>query len=94
VSDDLLRRDTVGILPAGALGVAFFYYLTDRLARIDGRVALYERTGSSSGAALRERGVLRVQTEGGVREVRDARIWRPDLIACAKHGDLPELILV
>ena len=94
MSDDVLRRDTVGIVPAGALGVAFFYYLTDRLARIDGSVTLLQRTGSASGATLREGGVLRVQTSGGLREIRDARIWQPDLIACAGHGTLPEVVLV
>jgi hypothetical protein len=94
VSDDVLRRDTVGIVPAGALGVAFFYYLTDRLARIDGSVMLLQRTGSASGATLREGGVLRVQTPGGLREIRDARIWQPDLIACAGNGTLPEVVLV
>jgi hypothetical protein len=94
VSDDLLRRDTVGIVPAGALGVAFFYYLTDRLQRIDGSVALLERTGSASGSILRQGGVLRVQTAEGLREIWDAQIWQPDLIECAGRGSLPEILLV
>ena len=49
-----LRRGTVGILPAGALGVSFAYHLTERFTRLDGRVAFLERAGSASGRALRE----------------------------------------
>ena len=94
MSDELLRRGTVAIVPAGALGVAFFYYLTDRVQRIDGTVTLLQRTGSTSGAALRESGVLHLETSDGMVDVRDARIWRPDLIACWEQRELPEIVLV
>ena len=40
-----LREGTIGILPAGALGVSVFYHLTGELARVDEKVYFLERTG-------------------------------------------------
>jgi len=85
-----MKKGCVGILPAGALGVAFFYHLTNELSQIDGRVNFLERTGSPSGAALRKAGSLRV---GEVTLTRP-EIWRPDLLACFESNWLPEIVLV
>jgi hypothetical protein len=84
-----LREDTVGILPAGALGVAFFFHLTQELRAVDGRVFFVERSGSASGRALRAAGMLHIG-----EEVLKADVFAPDLRACADEGRLPEVLLV
>jgi hypothetical protein len=84
-----LREGTVGILPAGALGVAFFFHLTRELDTIDGRVFFVERGGSASGRALRAEGRIRIgesKLSGG--------IFAPDLNGCADAAMLPEVLLV
>jgi len=88
------RIGTVGITPAGALGVAFFYHLTERLNRLDGTVTFVERDGSSSAAALRTAGALRLADDGEVREVSAKEIFRSSLLECGRSGCLPEVLLV
>lgn len=85
-----VRKGCAGILPAGALGVAFFQHLTGELARLDGSVCFLEREGSASGAALRAAGTLRI----GEVTLDTKRIARPDLPACFDAGWLPEIVLV
>ena len=85
-----VHQGCLGILPAGALGVAFFYHLTGELARLDGSVCCLERQGSASGAALRSSGVLRI----GDTVIDMQRVARPDLPACFEAGWLPEIVLV
>ena len=65
-----VREGTIGILPAGALGVGFFYQLTRELTQNDGCVFFLERAGSKSAAALRAQGEL------------THRRWARQLIAC------------
>ena len=88
------RSGTVGITPAGALGVAFFYHLTGRLSRLDGSVCFIERDGSSSAAAMRTAGCLRIKEDGGIREVNVPACFRPTLVECAREDWLPEVLLV
>jgi hypothetical protein len=85
-----LQKGTVGILPAGALGVAFFHHLTGELMQIDGRVTFLERTGSASGATLRRAGTVHI----GDVTLTNPEIWRPDLLTCFAEGRLPEIVLV
>jgi hypothetical protein len=85
---------TVGITPAGALGVAFFYHLTDRFRRLDGTVAFIEREGSGSGAALRKAGGLCIAENGDFRQIDASNCLRPSLLHCAGGGWLPEILLV
>jgi hypothetical protein len=85
-----LQTGDVGILPAGALGVAFFHHLTRELADVSGRVSFLEREGSRSGAALRAGGTLRI----GEQTLASPHIWRPNLLACFDSGWLPEVVLV
>ena len=68
----LLREGTVGILPAGALGVAFFFHLTRGLHAAEGRVFLVAREGSMSGAALRAAARLHVVENGVLHDVAGA----------------------
>jgi hypothetical protein len=89
-----LRKGTVGILPAGALGVGFFHHLTGKLTRMDGRVFFVERAGSKSGAAMRRGGTLRIAQGSDVRVVDPAGLFRPSMAVCADEGWLPEVLLV
>jgi hypothetical protein len=88
------RIGTVGITPAGALGVAFFYHLTAGLTRLDGRVHFVEREGSASGAALRGAGGLRIAADDGIVELKSPDIFLPPLSECATAGCLPEVLLI
>lgn len=88
------RSGTVGITPAGALGVAFFYHLTGRLSRLDGSVCFIQRDGSSSAAAMRTAGSLRIKEDGEVREVKAPACFRQTLVECARENWLPEVLLV
>src|SRR5215207_2233356 len=88
------RIGTVGITPAGALGVAFFYHLTGRLKVLDGTVAFIERTGSSSAAAMRNAGRLRIAEDGEIREISVPACFRPSLVDCLKGDGLPEILLI
>lgn len=85
-----VQKGCLGILPAGALGVAFFHHLTGELTRLDGGVCFLEREGSASGAALRAAGTLRI----GDATIDMRRIARPHLLACFEAGWLPEIVLV
>lgn len=90
----LIRHGTVGIVPAGALGVAFYFHLTHELREVDDRVFFMDRVGSASGAALRARGGLRIAKDGEIREVSHPAMWAPDLLQSAARGVLPEVLLV
>src|SRR5687768_12645613 len=85
---------TVGILPAGALGVAFFHHLTRELRVMDGTVYFLEREGSASGAALRAAATLRVACGDVVHEVRERDLFAGDLRQCLEARRLPEVLLV
>src|SRR5258705_8703365 len=89
-----LRTGTIGILPAGALGVSLFYQLTNRLQNLRGDVYFVARTGSSSAAALSAGHKLRIADATGLREIDATRLLKPDLLACAESGDLPEVLIV
>lgn len=90
----LVHQGTVGIVPAGALGVAFYYHLTHELRAVDERVFFIARAGSASGASLRERGSLRIATGDTVRDIAHPALFAPDLLSCAAAGFLPEVLLV
>src|SRR5689334_24085651 len=84
-----LREGTVGILPAGALGVAFFFHLTRELSAVDGRVFFLERRGSASSHAVRAAGTLHIGDD-----LLKADVFAPDLLGCLDEARLPELLLV
>jgi hypothetical protein len=89
-----VRAGTIGILPAGALGVSFFYHLTGRLKADDGNVFFVERPGSRSAAALREKGELVIAAESGRFRVSTASRCRGDLLEEFERGALPEILLL
>lgn len=86
-------QGSVGILPVGALGVGFFYYLTGQLEALDEPVYFVERSGSTTHQALIEAGALCIATPGALRRI-SAEVCRPPLLACAEAGTLPEILLV
>jgi hypothetical protein len=88
------REGTIGIMPAGALGVAFLYHLTGKSLQFDGEVFFIEREGSASGKAMRAAGLLRIDAGGQVHELRGAGWFQPSLPECAAAGWLPEIVLV
>ena len=83
---------SVGILPIGALGVAFFYHLTEGLRRVDGNVVLVQRRGAVdrwSGAAT-----LRVEAPSGPIDLPLTDLLVDDLAAIAGSPAMPDVILV
>ncbi len=89
-----VREGTIGIVPAGALGVGFFYHLTGQLARNDGTVFFIERTGSKSAEALRISKRLRIESGGRIHEVDATPVCRGDLLKAFEERQLPDVLLV
>lgn len=84
----------VGILPAGALGMSFFYHLTQQLQHLDNQVFFLERIGSESAKALRAQGECLVADDAGTHPLATADIFKSDILACFNAGYLPEVLLV
>jgi hypothetical protein len=89
-----LREGAIGILPAGALGVSLFYHLTGELSAVKDDVYFLARAGSASSAVLHEGQKLRIADARGLRELPAATLLKPDMLACAEHGDLPEVLIL
>ena len=83
----------VGIVPVGALGVAFFHHLGGGKPANLGKVGFIERRGSLHGTALRGHGVLKIAAAGEVVEISTPDVCHPDLVASARLGWLPEVVL-
>lgn len=84
----------VGILPAGALGMSFFYHFTHQFGYIDDHVFFLERSGSASAKALREQGQCLVADDLGIHYLATKEIFKSDLLGCFNIGYLPEVLLV
>lgn len=84
----------VGILPAGALGMSFFYHLTQQLQHIDRPIFFLERAGSQSAKALLAQGTIQIADHGGIHPLATSEIFKPDLLTCFDAGFLPEVLLV
>lgn len=84
----------IGILPTGALGMSFFYHLTQKLQNRDGRVFFLERSGSASAQALKAQGECRIADADGMHALPTEEIIKPDLPSCFQSGRLPEVLLV
>lgn len=88
---------TVGILPPGALGAAFFAHLTDGLNRAHtGRVRFMPRAGATGSSGLKNAETLRIASAGAPEPtpLATTAITLPSLGECATAGRLPEIILV
>jgi len=80
--------DTVGILPPGALGVSFFYHLTQRLETLNGNVFFVGRRGSASAKSLQASG-LAVRTPAGIQRI-EGRFIQMQLV----DDYLPEVLII
>ncbi|HEY0551527.1 MAG TPA: hypothetical protein VGF13_18125, partial [Verrucomicrobiae bacterium] len=89
-----VRAGAIGILPAGALGVALFHQLTRKLAANEGAVFFLERSASRSAAALRAKGELLISVEGRLHRVPTENLLRGDLLAAFERSELPEVLLL
>lgn len=89
-----LNKGNIGVLPAGALGVSFFYHLTAKLKQVDNSVYLLERQGSKSAKALRKNGKIDIDTPQGIKSLSTEEILKPDLLTCYRSGFLPEVVLI
>ena len=85
---------TVGILPVGALGAAFYYHLTRGCTENQARVQFVERRGSTNNAALAQHGTLTIAGDGKVLSIPASSVCRPDLVTCGKTGWLPDVLLI
>ena len=83
----------VGILPVGALGVAFFHHLGGRNSTNLHKVWFVERRGSLHGSTLRGEGALKIAVGGDVAEILTTDVCYPDLLTSAELGWLPEVVL-
>ncbi|MGB3496056.1 MAG: hypothetical protein WBA57_25225 [Elainellaceae cyanobacterium] len=100
-----LKLNTVGILPAGALGVGFFYHLTQQLTQLDGDVFFIARRESRSSEMLRQAGSIRIaplpsgraserpedESDKLIQTVPTAKLLKPDLLQADEF--LPEIVL-
>ena len=89
-----VREGAIGILPAGALGVALFYQLTRKLTAHDGSVFFLERSASRSAAALRAKGELLISVEDRLHRVPTENLLRGDLLMAFGRSELPEVLLL
>jgi hypothetical protein len=89
-----LRQNAIGILPAGALGVSLFHHLTRGSTQLEGDVVFLERPGSHSSEAFRAGGVIRIQTDAGMKTLPCDKLMFPSPTTCFTDGLLPEILLV
>src|SRR5690348_15775410 len=89
-----LQSGTVGIVPSGALGVSFFFHLTDRLQRLDGKVFFLERAGSESAKELRASGEILIADAVKIHRLPTADFFKRDLLTAYERSELPEVLLV
>jgi hypothetical protein len=84
---------SVGILPIGALGVAFFHHLTARAAGAAGSAAFLSRRPSAEERWHRGSSV-RIETAAGLRDLPLESLLCGNLPEAAAAGKLPGIILV
>jgi hypothetical protein len=91
-----LIKNSVGILPTGALGVSFFYHLTQQLTQIDSQVYFLERQNSISSQFLKARGeiAIGIPNSEAIKYLSTDKILKPDLLNCHQLGFLPEIVLI
>jgi hypothetical protein len=85
---------SIGVLPIGALGVAFFYYLTEGASRAADRVGFLSRRAGTAGERWREGSSLAIQSGTGRIDVPLAGRLTGSLAEAAREGRLPRIVLV
>ncbi|MDF5719618.1 MAG: hypothetical protein PUP91_03815 [Rhizonema sp. PD37] len=89
-----LIKDSVGILPAGALGVSFFYHLTNQLTQVDDQIYFLERRNSGSSQFLKTSGEIVIANKETINYLPTTKILKPDLLSCYQLGFLPEIVII
>jgi len=87
-------KGSIGIVPAGALGVSLFYHLTRQLEQVDGKVFFLERHGSTTFGSLRRKGELLIADARTVHHLPAQSLLNADLLSCYGSGCVPEVLLV
>jgi hypothetical protein len=90
----LVEPGSIGILPPGALGVAFFYHLTQQLTRLGRPIRFLGLSGSLSVQSMKETGFLRIRDEEGIKEVPIAGRIESDLQESYRNQRLPQVVLI
>jgi hypothetical protein len=90
----LVEPGSIGILPPGALGVAFFYHLTQKLTRLSRPIRFLGLSGSRSIQSLRKTGFLRIRDEEGIKEVPIADRIESNLQESYRNQRLPQVVLI
>ncbi|MGH8021388.1 MAG: hypothetical protein ACREIA_24530 [Opitutaceae bacterium] len=90
-----MRKNSVGILPVGALGAGFFHHLTDDSRVVDGAVMFFDRPGSASTRAIHAAGGVRIRDAGGkVRMLPGDGVLGGSLVETLEKTGAPEVIIV
>jgi hypothetical protein len=85
---------SVGVLPIGALGVAFYYYLTEGASCAPDRVVFLSRRTGAAGERWREGSSLSIDSGTGRRDIPLAGKLAGSLPEAAREGRLPGIVLV
>jgi hypothetical protein len=87
-------KSSLGILPIGALGVAFYFHLSGNPARAPESIVFLSRRSGSGTERWNERSVLAIDTPAGRREIALSGVLAGSLPEAAAEGRLPEIVLV
>lgn len=85
---------SVGLLPIGALSVAFYYYLTGAAAGPSPHVSFLSRGSASKGSRWTDESRLKIETPDGLLELPLAGHLAGSLPEAAAKGCLPDIVLV
>jgi hypothetical protein len=85
---------SVGILPIGALGVAFYHHLTARARQPPANVVFLSRHAAAESERWREESSISIETPVGRRDLPLAGRLAGSLPLAAASGKLPEIVLV
>ena len=91
---ETLEPGSVGVLPIGALGVAFYYYLTGGASRPADRVVFLSRRAGEAGGRWRDGSTFALESGTGIRDVPLAGKMMGSLTEAAREGRLPGIVLV
>lgn len=88
-----VRSNSIGIMPAGALGVAFYHHLTANGP--DGSCIVFlDRPGGDRREHPLGAGTLHIDYDGTRHEVPSGGLFAGGMIDCYAQGRLPELMPV
>src|SRR5258707_635624 len=88
------QMSSVGILPIGALGVAFHHHLTLRAGDLGQEVVFLSRHAGAQGERWSDASTVRIETPAGSRNLPLAGRLAGTLPEAALAGRLPGIILV